>query len=191
MVISNPALVVLEDTRGGLLRRFKHLCRMGRQEHAPAQYAPDEALDVVTPLADVKAELLTVAEELEPALTVALPASGPPVPFDTQAREIVLTVEERRARAIALRGLSQSRAHKFDAAHASFVQATQMDPALDLAKLPDFWRLPSGAHQAAIAAYEFVGRRRDAAALTAMVRSTFKPRLLIPTAARQPALSET
>lgn len=190
MVISNPALVVLEDTRGGLLRRVKHFCRIGRNDSVIAQPIVNEVIDVFAPVVDAKAELLAVAEEMEPALVAAAPAAPAP-PFDVQAREIILTVEERRARAIALRGLSQSRAHKFDAAHASFVQATQMDPALDLAKLPDFWRLPSGAHQAAIAAYEFVGRRRDAAALTAAVRSTFRPRLLSTPGNLRPVLGES
>lgn len=195
MVISNPALVVLEDTRGGLIRRVKQFCRIGRQESGThhVQYAPDSIPEVVAPLPDARADLLAVAEEFErePAILPTTPLSEAKPPFDVHAREIVLTPEERRARAIALRGLSQSRAHKFDAAHASFVQATQMDPELDLAKLPDFWRLPSGAHQAAIAAYEFVGRRRDAAALTAAVRSTFRPRLVMPQRGPQPALGET
>ena len=193
MVISNPALVVLDDTRGGLIRRVRQFCRFGRHGGMPTQYAPEPTSAVMAPLPDARADLMTVAEELaqETALVATVPLPELRPPFDVQAREIVLTVEERRARAIALRGLSQSRAHKFDAAHASFVQATQMDPALDLAKLPDFWRLPSGAHQAAIAAYEFVGRRRDAAALTAAVRSTFRPRLLMPPGGPRPAFGET
>jgi hypothetical protein len=109
---------------------------------------------------------------------------------DVEAREIVLTADERRARAIALRGLCQARGHRFDAARGSFVEAIQMDPVLDLAKLPDFWRLPQGAHQAAIEAYEQVGRRRDAAALTAAVRSAFKPRLFRPRVVSRTAVSE-
>ena len=88
MVISNPALVVLEDTRGGLLRRVKHLCRIGRNTSVIAHPVMDEAMEIVAPVADAKAELLAVAEQLEPALVAASPAVPPP-PFDVQAREIV------------------------------------------------------------------------------------------------------
>jgi hypothetical protein len=96
------------------------------------------------------------------------------------SRVIVLTPEERRARAIALRGLAQSRAGRYDAAGASFLEAVTMDPALDLAKMPDFWRLSQETHQAAIEAYECAGRIRDAAELTAAVRTMFQPKLIRP-----------
>jgi hypothetical protein len=178
MVISDPTFQVIEDSRDDVLRRLGRLFRR-RHPAAPHQYAPSVALlpgPVVEPVVRtdaIEAVSPTVIAEVAPP-----PPTGKRV--DIEAREIVLTVEERRARAIALRGLCQSRGHRFDAARGSFVEAIQMDPALDLAKLPDFWRLPQGAHQAAIEAYEQVGRRRDAAALTAAVRSAFKPRLFRP-----------
>jgi hypothetical protein len=175
MVISDPALVVVKDTRDRFFRRLGNLLSLRRSGHASYQYDPSSAPSPV-PAAAVPAAIpihatATLAAESEPA------AVSPRTTVDVTAREIVLTPDERRARAIALRGLCQSRAHRFDAARASFVEATLMDPKLDLAKMPDFWRLPSGAHQAAIEAYEQVGRRRDAAALTAAVRTTFRPKL--------------
>ncbi|HKG26770.1 MAG TPA: hypothetical protein VKB09_14065 [Thermomicrobiales bacterium] len=178
MVISDPALQLIEDTRSRFRRRLGDLCRF-RRDGGRYQYAPSEATIPVVASRPVEAGSM-----IEPAVRQATEPAELPSPvskrFEAQAREIVLTAEERRARAIALRGLCQSRAHRFEAARASFVEATTMDPGLDLAKLPDFWRLPQGAHQAAIAAYEQVGRTRDAAALTASVRSTFKPRLFRP-----------
>jgi hypothetical protein len=174
MVISDPTFQVIEDSRDDLLCRLGRLFRR-RRAAAPYQYAASVAplpVPAVEPV--VIAEPSPIAEaEIAPALPLAKRV-------DVEAREIVLTADERRARAIALRGLCQSRGHRFEAARGSFVEAIEMDPALDLAKLPDFWRLPQGAHQAAIEAYEQVGRRRDAAALTAAVRSAFKPRLFRP-----------
>jgi hypothetical protein len=178
MVISDPALQLIEDTRSRFRRRLGDLCRL-RRGGVHSQYAPSEATIPVVASQPVEAEPM-FEPGVRPVPSPAEEASPGPKRFDSEAREIVLTAEERRARAIALRGLCQSRAHRFEAARASFVEATTMDPVLDLAKLPDFWRLPQGAHQAAIAAYEQVGRTRDAAALTASVRSMFKPRLFRP-----------
>lgn len=187
-MISEPALVVVAATRDRFLRRLGILCRLRRSEHATYQCDPSPAPGLA-PVAPSR-----VAEPIRSAATaVAEPGSTATPPRPTvavEAREIVLTADERRARAIALRGLCQARAHRFDAACASFAEASQMDPKLDLAKLPDFWRLPSGAHQAAIAAYEHVGRRRDAAALTAAVRMTFRPKPFRTTPTQQP-LPET
>jgi hypothetical protein len=184
MVISDPVLAVIDESRNQFIRRLGRLCRLRRPRSTSYQYAPSAAPSPMpsTPLG--------VDEVPCPAATTE--AIVPPAAnrHEVQAREIVLTADERRARAIALRGLSQSRAHRFDAALASFVEATRLDPALDLAKLPDFWRLPLGAHQAAIDAYECVGRRRDAAALTAAVRSTFRPKLFRPRQAPVPALPD-
>jgi hypothetical protein len=171
MVISDPALVVVADTRDRFLRRLGNLCRWRRSGRASYQYAPSPAPSPI-PLAAVPVE----APPPPPADPDPIAASRR-ASCEVAAREIVLTADERRARAIALRGLCQARAHRFDAARASFVEATLLDPKLDLAKMPDFWRLPSGAHQAAIEAYEQVGRRRDAVALTAAVRTTFRPKL--------------
>jgi hypothetical protein len=181
MVISDPALVVVTDTRDRFLRRLGSLCRLRRHGHAPYQYDPSPTACPIPVAANpiVGPVESTAMHTAEPGAAAVAPRKS----ADVAAREIVLSADERRARAIALRGLCQSRAHRFDAARASFVEATLLDPTLDLAKMPDFWRLPSGAHQAAIEAYEQVGRRRDAAALTATVRTTFRPK---PFRTRQP-----
>ena len=89
-----------------------------------------------------------------------------------------LTPNEQRARVAAVRGLMRARDQLFDAARDSFAEAARLDPRLDLATIPHFWSLPSGAHQAAIEAYELAGRERDAAMLIARVRKTFRPRLV-------------
>ena len=64
-----------------------------------------------------------------------------------------LTANERRARAAALRALAFSRARRFDAAQTAFQDAATLDPALDLTRVPAFWSLERGAHEAAITAY--------------------------------------
>lgn len=189
MVISDPTFQVIEDSREHFLRRLGNLCRWRRRPATVYQYAPSVTSipnPAIAPVAaaapDVVVSPIVEGEVGPPPLTAKR--------VDIEAREIVLTAEERRARAIALRGLCQSRGHRFEAARASFVEAIELDPALDLAKMPDFWRLPQGAHQAAIEAYEQVGRRRDAAALTAAVRSAFKPRLFRPRAVSRVPLPE-
>lgn len=188
MVISDPTFQVIEDSRDDFLRRVGKLFRR-RRPAARDQYAPS-VTSLPGPASGPAAR--TEANMVASPIVEAEVAPPPPVAkrVDIEAREIVLTAEERRARAIALRGLCQSRGHRFEAARGSFVEAIHMDPALDLAKLPDFWRLPQGAHQAAIEAYEQVGRRRDAAALTAAVRSAFKPRLFRPRTVSRTAASE-
>ncbi|MEA2584682.1 MAG: hypothetical protein QOF33_2767 [Thermomicrobiales bacterium] len=186
MVISDPAFVVVEDTRSHLLRRLGSLRQLRWRKGTSSRHEPSLVPGLVSAAATDVAQFAAPSAPHMEAATSPVQTS-----VDAPAREIVLTADERRARAIALRGLSQSRAHRFDSARASFIEATEMDPALDLAKLPDFWRLPLGAQQAAIEAYEHVGRRRDAAALTAAVRSTFRPKLFRPRPVPHAALPES
>lgn len=89
-----------------------------------------------------------------------------------------LADHEQRARVLALRGLSQARDGEYERAQTTFASAARLDPRLDLALLPSFWDLPRRAHEAAIAALHDAGRRRDAAALTATVKTRFRPRAL-------------
>jgi len=89
-----------------------------------------------------------------------------------------LARHEQRARVLALRGLSQARDGEYERAQTSFASAARLDPGLDLALLPSFWNLPRRAHEAAIAALRDANRTRDAAALTATVRTRFRPRVL-------------
>lgn len=85
---------------------------------------------------------------------------------------------EQRARVLALRGLSQVRDGEFDRAQTTFASAARLDPMLDLALLPSFWLLPRRAHEVAVAALHDANRSRDAAALTATIRTRFRPRAL-------------
>lgn len=87
-----------------------------------------------------------------------------------------LNGREQRARVLALRGLSQARDGEYERAQTSFASAARLDPRLDLALLPTFWSLPRRAHEVAIAALHDANRTRDAAALTATMRSRFRPR---------------
>ncbi|MDQ3695994.1 MAG: hypothetical protein M3464_20605 [Chloroflexota bacterium] len=89
-----------------------------------------------------------------------------------------LTAQERRARAAALRGLLLGRQRRYGAAQAAFADAARLDAGLSLESIPTFWNMERGAHEAAIRAYEDVGRRHDASVLASRLRTTFRPRLL-------------
>jgi hypothetical protein len=89
-----------------------------------------------------------------------------------------LTAAETRARVAALRAISRAKQCSFDGARDAFVDALRLDPALNLATIPDFWILPQEAHQAAADAYESAGREHEAAVLMATRRRMFKLRLL-------------
>jgi len=119
--------------------------------------------------------------ELEPSY--AAPPSEPKLMrFRSQIRPGNLASDlakhEQRARVLALRGLSQARDGEYERAQTSFASAARLDPGLDLALLPSFWHLPRRAHEVAIAALHEAHRGRDAAALTATVRTRFRPRAL-------------
>lgn len=102
--------------------------------------------------------------------------------FRTQLRAQPANAElagyEQRARVLALRGLSQARDGEYERAQTTFASAARLDPRLDLALLPSFWSLPRRAHEVAIAALRDANRGRDAAALTATVKTRFRPRVL-------------
>jgi hypothetical protein len=186
MVISDPAVVVLEETRIGLLARLAGWFRLRRRAVARAQYAASANAGAGTVEVDAAA-IPAHPPPADPEASLATPSSVsvPGVPTGGD-----LTAGERRARAIAVRGFSQARDFRFDDARVSFAEAAALDPGLDLARLPDFWRLPLGAQQAAIEAYEHVGRPRDAAALTAAARSMFRPRPVRVRSVPQPSLPE-
>jgi hypothetical protein len=187
MMISDPAFVVLEETRVGLLARIAGLFRLRRRAVARAQYAASADAGAGT----VEIDVASIAADSPAAVPDASLATRPSGSVPGVSAGDDLTAGERRARAIALRGFSQARDHQFDDARVSFAEAAALDPGLDLAKLPDFWRLPLGAQQAAIEAYEHVGRPRDAAELTAAARTMFRPRPVRLRAAAQGSLPDS
>jgi len=64
-------------------------------------------------------------------------------------------------------------------ARSAFAQAA-VDPSIDLTDLAGFWQLSRSAMLIAAVAYEDVERFRDAAALSARVRTRYRPRALTP-----------
>ena len=88
-----------------------------------------------------------------------------------------LPESERRARLAAVRGVFAARDGHFDTAAEFFLIAAR-EPAIDLGDVPGFWRLSRSGMQAAIDAYEDADRVRDASALTAKIRTVFRPRPL-------------
>ena len=103
-----------------------------------------------------------------------VPAAGIAHPGGATGRG---TATERRADAAALRALFLARQRRFAAAQAAFAEALRLDPGLDLPAVAGFWELERSGHEAAIRAYEAVGREREALILAAKVRQTFRPRL--------------
>ena len=110
------------------------------------------------------------------------PQEERPIPVDPpQAAaqlEGPLTVRERRARAAALRGLALSRSRRFGGARDAFIEASRLDPLLDLTRIPMFWSLERSAHEAVIEAYLETGRQDEATVLRAQVLVTYRPRAL-------------
>lgn len=88
----------------------------------------------------------------------------------------------RIAEAAALRGLFLARAGRLGEARAAFALAAT-DPSTDLTELPGFWHLSRGAMLIAAVAYEDVERFRDASALSARIRTRYRPRALAPVTA--------
>ncbi|MBX3072017.1 MAG: hypothetical protein KF883_16040 [Thermomicrobiales bacterium] len=89
-----------------------------------------------------------------------------------------LTLDEQRARVVALRGLSEARAGDLDAAEETFGKAISLDPEIDLRRLPAFWTFPRDVHETAVRALQRAGRRNQAASLIADLRTRYRPRLL-------------
>lgn len=101
--------------------------------------------------------------------------------------EPALSLAERRARASAVRGILLARGGRFSEARSAFHAAISADPKNDLAATPGFWELSRRGMFSAIEAYEDHEQYRDAAALEASIRRTFRPRIVtseLPTATR-------
>ena len=81
------------------------------------------------------------------------------------------------ARQEAVRGLFAAHAGAIDVAVQHFAIAARCDE-VELTAVPGFWQLTRGQMQAAVEAYEQVGRYRDAAALDAHIATIFRPSLV-------------
>lgn len=158
MVISQPAVICLEAA----IDRVRRLWAAPRGGVVPAARGPVEASS------DRFAEPEPAAAP-NPSRTDALDPIVAPEP---------LSALERRARAAAFRGLLLARQRRFVEAEAAFAAALRLDPALDPTTIPTFWELERGGHEAVVAAYEAVDRLEDAAALSARLRRTYRPRLV-------------
>jgi hypothetical protein len=78
-----------------------------------------------------------------------------------------------------MRGVAHAQRGRFEEARAAFTFAVS-EPACDITATPEFWALSRRGMQEAVAAYEGTGRFRDAAALAARIRTTYRPRMLAP-----------
>ena len=167
MVISQPALVCLHATWHRFLGKPLSLWRRLDGRLRPRAGARPQA-----PTGD--------GEPMAPVTSMAEPAADGAVgsPVTSVDETPPLTATERRARTAAFRGLLLARQRRFAAAQTAFIEAVRLDPALELTAIPTFWHLERGAHEAAVRAYAEVGRPREAAMLTARLRSTFRPRLV-------------
>lgn len=86
---------------------------------------------------------------------------------------------QRDAKAAAVRGLFLARSERLGEARTAFAQAAA-DASIDLSEVPGFWQLSRSAMLIASVAYEDVGRFREASALSARVRTRYRPREVAP-----------
>ncbi|MGH2560827.1 MAG: hypothetical protein ACRDJH_17320 [Thermomicrobiales bacterium] len=173
MVITGPAVFVMELTMERWRRRLARLVGRSTQSAAdeadwetavlPSSLALFDAAGHVARTAPVAARDLGAGED-----AAAMP--GPPID--------PLSVNERKARAAAVRALMQARDGRFDQARDLFAEAATLDPALDLSTVPSFWNLPRHGQQAAVEGYEVAGREDDAVVLASELAYTFRPKLV-------------
>lgn len=207
MLVTDSALQDMEREANSLIGRLSRM--LGRPRSRPAAPAPAvRALPHVSgPSGDDEravgtkflAAITTLVPELPAEDRSACVPTDPPGHLDAptpaasfkwrrhpqlrnRSREFDdLPPEERHkgARAAATRGLFLARSERLGEARAAFAQAAA-DTSIDLTELPGFWRLSRGAMLVAAVAYEDVERYRDAAALSALIRTRYRPRALAP-----------
>jgi hypothetical protein len=178
MLVTDMALWDLRVRRASLLERLHDLFSRGDYGHTSAP----ESLTLVTE----RKSHLTLVPDPNPH---ALPDAGATEPTSlrwrrhpqlrTGAALPLLSDGERRARAIAVRGLYAAHKGDVEEAFLQFLQAVS-EAAIDLTAMPSFWQMPRGAIVAAAEAYDRVGRLREASALQARVRTELRPRNVVP-----------
>ncbi|MGH2531044.1 MAG: hypothetical protein ACRDJW_01945 [Thermomicrobiales bacterium] len=173
MVISGPAIYVMELTMERWRRRLSRLLRRSGQWTAGDSGGNVAFLPSSLDLFDAEGHV---------AHRIDVVARGD-VGVDDVARSPVatsdpLTVSERKARAAAVRALMQARDGRFDQARDLFAEAATLDPALDLSRVPTFWALPRNGQHAAVGGYELAGRDEDAVVLASELAYIFRPKLV-------------
>ena len=191
MIVTQPALLCLSSFWSNLTGRASARAVQADAALRPAS-PPSAAVERAAAIRDERLRHAAQSAMPQPELPVARQdmvvtneaigeeSAAPTVPPREPAPSGTgpLTANERRARAAALRALAFGRARRFDAAQAAFQDAATLDPALDLTRVPTFWSLERGAHEAAIAAYVAADRTGDAAVLRAKVQSVYRPKPL-------------
>lgn len=81
----------------------------------------------------------------------------------------------REAHSSAARGIHLAQSERLNEARVAFAFAAR-DETIDLTAIPGFWSLSRAAMLVASSAYADVDRFRDASALAAHVRTTYRPR---------------
>src|SRR5262245_40826331 len=135
MMISNAASIVLEMTGPRWLRRV-----LGLGESRTASNFPGTEGDAL-PAPLFRAGGWPDIEQFDPLLMIELLEEEMGVTEATTVGRTdlagePLTVEERKARAAAVRGLVNARDGRFDKARSLFAEALAHDPSLDLTQIP-------------------------------------------------------
>jgi hypothetical protein len=178
MLITEPALLCIRAIWSSLGRTTTPIEVPRQVVSADTAIRPARPLPPIPTLSAAQ-PIATDVQKEPPAEPVAVTQSVPGGP---------LTVRERRARAAALRALALSRTRRFSGAREAFIEASTLDPQLDLTRIPMFWTLERAAHEAAIDAYQLTGREVEATVLRAQVRTTYRPKS-VPGPHRAPAAS--
>ncbi len=157
-----------------------------RMAHAIARYIGfGEDMPAPEPTVTGPAQTVEPVERSRPRLSLVRTSEPVPAPgghkWQRHARlreyKAPLPNDVRIARQEAVRGLYSAHAGAIEVAIQHFALAAQCDD-VDLTAVPGFWQLTRGQMQAAVRAYEQVGRYRDAAALDAHIATIFRPSLV-------------
>jgi hypothetical protein len=172
MIVTEAAVVLMELSMERWQRRIARLFGRGKQEIASGVDWDTAVLPGSLTLFDASGQVARADTADDIKETVSASVVTPEVGADT------LSVNERKARAAAVRALMQARDGRFDQACELFAEAARLDPSLNLTNVPTFWELPRAGQQAAVDGYDLAGREEDAMLLAAELAYTFRPKLV-------------
>jgi hypothetical protein len=180
MLISNAAYIVIESTGPRWLR---NLLGVRGSEFGGNDLSRDRAAIAPGSVALFRAGGWPNIEQFDPLLMIELLEEEMGVTEATTVGRTdlagdPLTVEERKARAAAVRGLVNARDGRFDKARTLFAEALSLDPSIDLTQIPTFWKLPRGGQDAAVSAYQDTGMVKEAKILSSNLNYHFRPKLV-------------